>query len=530
MLLSTREQLVKRSLNTFLLLFLIFGTVLGGMIAVFYQLQTQNYDKRLCAEEQHSIALQLAVARNHFSSILSDLSFLAGQEDLNVYLENPIPQNLSPVSNEYLTYSASKKIYDQIRYLDENGQEVVRVNYNAGAPEIVANGKLQNKFKRYYFTDAFRLQEGEVFVSPLDLNVERGAVEVPHKPMIRFGTPIFDQAGSKRGIVLLNYLGQNLLNLIQDVGSVAHGQTMLVNAEGYWLKHPDASKEWGFMFADKAHLCLAEQSPEIWAQLLRESSGQLRTAEGIYTFATLTPLDTYAGSSTSEDYFWKIISFISAETLASYSNSLLVNLFTLGAALFLLAATVAWFLSMAVTRRKLHQAQLFSMAHFDNLTGLPNRTLFFDRMNQALALAKRHDRECALLYIDLDGFKHVNDNFGHVAGDELLVAVGQKMERCCRCSDTVARLGGDEFAVLLSEVSGAEGAQAFAEKILSVLQEPFTLKQDEATVGASIGIAMFPTHGGTLDELLTNADKAMYLSKNRGKNTFTFAGDSSTVV
>ncbi|MDX2479088.1 MAG: diguanylate cyclase [Desulfuromusa sp.] len=518
------DALVRKSLSTFLILFLVLGALLGGMVAVFYQLQTQNYDKRLRAEERHSLELQLAVARNHFTSIISDLFFLAGQGALKAYLEDPFDHHLKSVRSEYLTYSTSKKTYDQIRYLDVLGQEVARVNYNAGEPAIVAQEKLQNKFSRYYFSDTFRLGKGEVFISPLDLNVERGEVERPYKPMIRLGTPVFDQSGNKRGIVLLNYLGQHLLNLIQDVAAVAHGQTMLVNGDGYWLMHPDSDQEWGFMFPDKSHLSFAQQSPDIWMQIMATPAGQFRTVEGIYTFTSLSPLGTQTGDLVkSGDYFWKIVSFISAENIASYSKTLLVNLLFFGVGLLLLAAIVAWFLAIAVTRRKLYQAELFSMAHFDSLTGLPNRALFFDRLSQSLELSRRHSRLCALLYIDLDGFKHVNDSLGHDAGDDLLVSVAKRMLQCCRDSDTVARLGGDEFAILLTEVNSAEGAQVCAEKILAVFEESFTLRQGESMVGTSIGIGMFPAHGATLDDLLKSADQAMYVSKSRGKNTFTFA-------
>lgn len=521
-----REQLFRKSMNAFMLLFLLLGSLLGGMVVVFYQLQTQNYDERMCAEERHSVALQLAVTRNHFTSIISDLSFLAEQEDLKAYLEAPSAQLLTPVSSEYLTYSISKKIYDQIRFLDERGEEIIRVNYGAGTPAIVPLGKLQSKQKRYYFLDTFNLQKGEIFISPLDLNVEHGEVELPLKPMIRFGAPVFDQSGSKRGIVLLNYLGQNLLDLVDDVGAVSRGETMLLNNDGYWLKHPDSRLEWGFMFSDRGNLTFARQAPDIWQQILASPTGQIRTDRGIYTFATLNPLENQTGMfGTTEGYSWKIVSFISAESLASYSQQLMFNLFALGAGLFLVAATAAWFLAMAVTRRKLYQAQLFSLAHFDNLTNLPNRTLFFDRMSQALELAKRYSRQCALLYIDLDGFKYVNDSLGHDAGDKLLVAVAERMGRCCRSSDTLARLGGDEFAILLAEVNNIQGAEVCAAKILAELQEPFSLPQGEATVGASIGVALCPAHGATLDALLNSADQAMYLSKSRGKNTYTLADE-----
>lgn len=519
------EQLIRKSLNIFALLFLLLGSLLGGMITVFYQLQSQNYDDQLCLDEKHSVELQLAEVRNHFNSIVSDLYFLVEHEELQAYLENPSEQNLTPIGREYLAYSVSKKIYDQIRFINETGREIVRVNYNAGAPVIVANDKLQDKSKRYYFYDAYKLSAGEIFISPLDLNVEHGQVETPHKPMVRFGMPVFDRSGKKRGIVLLNYLAQNLLDRLQAVGSVAHGQTMLLNNAGYWLLHPDADKEWGFMFAEKTAVSFARQVPRIWEQLRSEDSGQLRTAEGTYTFATLHPERSVKQSAGSEDYSWKIVSFMSAEDHSSNSKGLVFNLFALGAGLFLVTTVVSWFLATLITRRKLYQAQLFSMAHYDSLTGLPNRTLFFDRLNQTLTLVKRHSRQCALLYVDLDGFKSVNDTLGHAAGDELLLTVSKRLERCSRASDTVARLGGDEFVVLLTEVSGAEVAQFCAEKILQVLQEPIQLQPGETSIGASIGISTFPKHGTSMDALMKSADQAMYLSKQRGKNTITVAGE-----
>lgn len=521
-----RKLLVKESLNAFLLLFVILGLLLIGMIAAFYQLQKRNYVQRLCAEEQHSVNLQLAIARNHFASILSDLSFLAEQDVLQAYLQQPTAARLAVLQTEYLSYAKNKRIYDQLRLLDSGGQEVVRINFNEGQPIIEKKENLQRKFHRYYFAESHRLAKGQAYISPLDLNIERDKVEVPFKPMIRFGTAIFDQQGQKRGVVLLNYLGRNLLDLIQDVSSVAHGQTMLLNADGYWLKHPQENHEWGFMFAERSHLSFAKQNPQVWRQMRFSFAGQLQTEAGIYTYTTLKPLENI-GEQLSEDqgYFWKIYTFISAEKLAAYSQSLLRNLLLLTVVLLFGAAVFAWLLALAVTRRKIYQQQLFSMAHFDSLTSLPNRALFFDRLSQAMESGKRYGRQCALLYIDLDGFKYVNDSFGHHAGDELLVEVAKRMSRCCRNADTLARLGGDEFALLLAEINSIEGVQVCVEKLLGLLREPFTLKQGEAVIGASIGIALFPAHGTNLDALLKSADRAMYVSKSHGKNTYTFAED-----
>ncbi len=240
-----REKLYKQSLKTFLLLLLCLGSLLGVMILVFYQVQTENNDQRLCEAEQHSVNLQREVLRNHFTSIFSDLLFLAGQEELKAYLDEDSSANLNLINSEYLTFSANKKNYDQIRYLDLHGLEVARVNFNNGEPASVLKGKLQSKQNRYYFADTLKLNKSEVFVSPLDLNIERGKVEKPYKPMMRFGTPFYDRTGIKRGIVLLNYLGSDLISIIRDVGTVVRGQTMLLNADGYWLEHPEAVSFFG---------------------------------------------------------------------------------------------------------------------------------------------------------------------------------------------------------------------------------------------------------------------------------------------
>ncbi|WP_303722398.1 sensor domain-containing diguanylate cyclase [Malonomonas rubra] len=519
-----RKLLGNKSLNAFLFLFAILSSLLIGMISAVYRLQSQNYVQRLFAEEQHSVNLQRAVVRNLFASLHSDLDFLAGQDILQAYLQQPTEDHLAAVQKEYLFFIRNKKIYDKVRYIENSGLEVVRVNYNAGRPRIVTTKQLQNKFPRYYFAETYPLSKGQTYISPLDLNVEREKVEVPFKPVIRFAAPVFDRQGQKRGIVVLNYLGKNLLDLIQNVGSVARGQTMLLNSDGYWLKHPQANYAWGFMFDERSHLTFAKKNPQVWRQMLASPSGQVKTDSGIYTYTTLEPLENSVDErSGSEPYFWKIYTFISSEKITAHTQSLLNNLFLLTVGLLFGAAVVAWFFTLFITRRKLHRKRLLNMAHYDSLTGLPNRMLFFDRLKQTLENAKRHGRQCALLYIALDGFKQVNDNFGHVVGDELLTVVAKKMARCCRSADTLARLGGDEFALLMVEVNSSSGVQTCAEKMLELLHEPFHLKQGEVVIGASIGIALFPAHGTNQDVLFKRADQAMYVSKNHGKNRYTFA-------
>jgi diguanylate cyclase (GGDEF)-like protein/PAS domain S-box-containing protein len=174
-----------------------------------------------------------------------------------------------------------------------------------------------------------------------------------------------------------------------------------------------------------------------------------------------------------------------------------------------------------VTDRKLLQEQLAKQAFYDSLTGLANRALFHDRADHALARVARHGERIAMLLLDLDRFKIINDSLGHHAGDEVLVAVAKRLLTSCRTSDTVARLGGDEFVVLLDEHVTEQRAIHVAERILSILRQPFTCLGREVSIGASIGIAFGEgTSVTSTDDLLRDADAAMYCAKERGRNRY----------
>ena len=171
----------------------------------------------------------------------------------------------------------------------------------------------------------------------------------------------------------------------------------------------------------------------------------------------------------------------------------------------------------AINRHQMHE-RLQHMAQYDQLTHLPNRQLFLDRLKTALARARRDDRLLSLLFIDLDRFKDVNDTLGHAMGDLLLQRVAQRLMESVRGSDTVARLGGDEFVVLLEGGQAREHATAAAEKILVAFSHPFDLEGNQVHIQPSIGVAIFPEHGGEENHLLGHADEAMYVSKKSGGN------------
>jgi diguanylate cyclase (GGDEF)-like protein len=173
-----------------------------------------------------------------------------------------------------------------------------------------------------------------------------------------------------------------------------------------------------------------------------------------------------------------------------------------------------------VTDRKLIEQQIRHMAHHDYLTGLPNRALFLDQLERAIHLARRNDYRLGVLFLDLDGFKQINDVLGHEAGDMLLKEVSRRLKEIIRSSDTVARMGGDEFTFVLNDIGMDENAANVAQKVIDALSVPVQLADRQCKIGGSIGISFFPDHAEDADTLLRLADEAMYIAKQSGKNTF----------
>jgi diguanylate cyclase (GGDEF)-like protein/PAS domain S-box-containing protein len=178
-----------------------------------------------------------------------------------------------------------------------------------------------------------------------------------------------------------------------------------------------------------------------------------------------------------------------------------------------------------ITERKLAEQKIAHLAHYDYLTDLPNRALFLSTLEHSIRLARRNNYKISVMFLDLDGFKQVNDTLGHEAGDLLLREVSKRLRYIIRESDTVARVGGDEFTFVLNNTESNEGVALVADKIVSALSEPFDLKGKQCHIGGSIGISVFPDDAGDLGQLVSQADEAMYLSKQSGKNTHRFYSD-----
>ena len=285
-------------LRQFALIYLPAAAILTIAIVLSLRLDAQDRIDRAKVREAARIEIAKSLVTHDFSSVTSDLRLLAATPALRHYLDGGNAGRTEDLSRLFLEMARAKGCYDQVRYLDASGREIVRINFNAGSPFIVPRDQLQDKSKRYFFRDSIKLERNEVFVSPLDLNIEHDQLEIPYKPMIRFGTPVFDSAGHKRGIILLNYFGEELLAHFRDAmrgGDPRSG--MLLNRDGYWLSSAKREDEWGFMLGKPERKFGQDHAAE-WSAISANDSGALQTEKGLYVYATVYPLETGQRSST----------------------------------------------------------------------------------------------------------------------------------------------------------------------------------------------------------------------------------------
>jgi len=352
-------------LKFFLTFFLPFTLLISGVTYALYSSETET-DKLITeTREKYTLSLLGQVVTNDFKTVLSDLMILSAKNELQAMLirtsgtESKLRAQRKALAQEYLHYAARKKMYDQIRFLDAAGMERVRINFNNGSPLVVPDNQLQSKSQRYYFKETFQLKRGEIFISPFDLNIEHGAIEHPLKPMIRFGTPVFDVARQKRGIVLVNYRGATLMRNLEMFFVNSPGNLMLLNKDGYWLKGPVSEDEWGFMYEQKKNKTFENAFPEIWRRISVQREGTFYTSDGLFIFTTVSPLEISSQfRAASKLYVWKIVSHIKPAVLNAMSQTALKKFIMLNSLFIPLLAFFSLILAHAIVKRKAMEESL----------------------------------------------------------------------------------------------------------------------------------------------------------------------------
>ena len=467
----------------------------------------------------------------------------------------------------YASFMLHHPEYLQVRLItrQHHGLELIRFDRDSDGLVRVQGDDLQEKAQFPYVFETLAFSPGRIYTSPIAVNHEYGTHAAQGKPTLRLGTPIADVRGEVVGVVVIDIdLGGMLRRLQSDLPS--DYQVYLANEWGDFLVHPDASMTFGF---DRGRRVLMQDSFPVTRPLFEqrqsgvlvnglagsgEAAGRVLAfvrrpfggSEGnrFIVLGLAKPLeDVLSGANQLGTRIIRMVLVFSALSVLLailFARALTKPLHLLAhAATHLFAEHAMHTLPLKRTdeigvlarcferlRREIRaqmdalhskQSELVHLASHDVLTSLPNRMLFMQKLEIAIEEAKFRNEGLAVLFVDLDRFKQINDQFGHSVGDKVLVAVARRLKDVLNAGDVVARLGGDEFIVLIEGPRAAEVTPTIAARIMDALNETLTIDGNSLTVGASIGISEFPHDSGNAEELLLNADAAMYAAKSGGR-------------
>lgn len=557
----------------------LLGIVSTGLMGYYAYSQSRallvesSKDKMLTATrvlaQRFTDALAVVANDARFLAALPALNKLGGDHaDSRVWAAHR--QQVEEVMSSLL---AAHPEYFQVRMIGiaDYGKELVRIDKDKDGVTAVTGDQLQEKSHFPYFFKTLKLAPGALYISDINLNNEQGTHLGLGQPTLRIATPVQSANGKVFGVIVINVDLNGLFNRIR-VDVPENIDVILTNQDGDYLVHPDAARTFGF---DKGVRYRIQDEVGALQPLLEQSSVSHLVLDathpdaperssvaafvkvpltspaehGFVVVGLLTPLQGVLSETRllglgiiQITLFFSLlaiaISLVLARILAKPLNTMAraAHRFAVGEPMTGLPVdrndeigdlassfeAMASRLSARVGELQDHQEHLGNLAYHDQLTGLPNRLLFLDRLQQSINKAQRHRTRFAVMFIDLDKFKEINDGFGHAAGDEVLKSAASRMQECIRQADTLARLAGDEFTILLEDLNAPSDAVRIAQNIISYFEQPFIVEQRELYLTCSLGIAIYPQDGTEAETLLDNADAAMYKVKERGRNNYRF--------
>jgi diguanylate cyclase len=551
--------------NKLTVLLCLFGLLLSGL-ASYYSLSSSKQILIAAAKRDLLVANQV-LGRNlqiSLENFANDLKVLSTQsQPVDVLADMPRSnKEFAELTQLFTSMLNAHPEYQRIRLIDAKNHGLERINVDRNGP--ASSSALQEKGHFPYVFKTLKLMPGQLFFS----EIAPSRLDPDNVLTLHLASPIWSDDQQVLGLIVLSINIKKLFSRLQRE-LPDYYQLFLANSQGELLLNPERNKSQAN--GQGPSVMIQTQLPELLALLEGQSGNMLSTLpakrEQPTRLAAFTTVSIEAESkhlllglavpeehilAASRELDQRLIQIIVALSLITLLLSLWLarnmirplNQIGLAIAHFSedlslqplptergdelgkLARDIRAMQEKILTQiieLNTNQQELQRMAHNDPLTGLPNRRLFFDRLQHAINNAERNGKLLGLLYVDLDHFKEINDSHGHAAGDEVLDNIAHLLGSVTRSGDTVARLGGDEFVILFEEVESRDTLLGIAQKLLALLQNRLLIDGKDLQVRASLGISIYPQDGRDAQTLLQNADRAMYSSKRSGRNTITSA-------
>ncbi len=560
-----------------------FGVLASGLTG--YYSYTASRSLLIKAAEQDLLTSTQVLGRRLSISLgeaANDARLLAGISAVNQIAGAPDDASADPRKSAIAdTFSALLSVhreYFQVRLIGagNNGMELVRVDRDQDTLKRVVGMDLQEKAHYPYVFQALRLAVGEIYLSKISINHERGAHSGLDKPTLQVATPVQGGHGRNAGLVVINVDLNSLFELLKT-DLPGDFRVFLTNADGDFLVHPDPSQTFGFdsgrriMVQDTFEQVAAIIQGKSDSVLINAGASQRKAGDSVAAFAKVPFGDVNAHRFVILGLSQPLQNVLRDTRLLGINTMQMVLGFSVLAIMLsvVVARAMTGPLHMMVraarrfsedraiadlplarndelgllarsfkemqTQINAHLSELYEshrdvdhLARHDALTGLANRLMLYDRLEHAIAGSQRSGRRIALIFIDLDRFKEINDTRGHTVGDKVLKAVSNRLKKMVREADTVARMGGDEFVILLDSIEDPLLTIPIAQKIVDGFLPPLVIDGQEVQTGVSIGISIYPEDGLSATDLLDKADMAMYQAKKAGGGTFRLCSPPST--
>ncbi|TRX01160.1 PAS domain S-box protein [Candidatus Methylobacter oryzae] len=357
-------------IRQFVLLWMLLTLALVIAFESIYKAQERSMLDFVHNEELQAIKVASQFVTEELRIVHDDMFYLRDQPVLRDWLERESSPNQDRLSSDLLTFVKYRELYDSILFVDTNGKEKVRISRNRGQPVIVPGSELQDKSSLYFVEQALALNKDNIYISSFDLTIEHNKIEQPIKPVIRFGTPVFDQRGQKRGIILLNYRGQRVIDRFRTISQQAIGSLWLLNDKGYWLVGDRPEDEWGFIYPGRKDRSFANDYSEAWsAMMANPEQTQFDVNGDLFTYGEILPKTLFGDIPeriVSGDRRWLLVARVPFGTFM-VKNVMGVRILAF-IALFLLLGVVSWFTAhYRIRRRQIEEQVRISETRFRGL-------------------------------------------------------------------------------------------------------------------------------------------------------------------
>jgi diguanylate cyclase (GGDEF)-like protein len=476
--------------------------------------------------------------RNALGKISKDVALLARTPPIQGIIRSSRNQGKDPEDNstQFLwerrlasIFNAMLKVnpyYTQIRYIgvSNKGKEIVRVNRTKGEIYITDSSSLQNKSKSNYFQDTLKHSRGSIFFSNLEYNKDGGKLTYPLEPTLRVIMPIYDTKQIMFGMIVINVNIENYISQIFLNNNIAY-EMAIISKDGKKLMYNPEKRD--VLFDDRKGFSYLGYKNKKYYTIIEEIFSDKFYNDKIFTLYLKIPkakLSFLNSTLLQHIVMWLIlVTIFSVSLMYLFSLKIMSRLSEMAKLISSTSKSIVTDLSLPVylndevgmLARAFEEKtrMLNNLAYFDSLTGLPNRKKIIEHLDETILRSKRNSTGCACLYIDLNDFKSINDNYGHDHGDELLVKFSAVLENVTRESDFCGRLGGDEFIVIIESLENDTDLAAVIERYQSELNTTFNIKGICINNTISGGLALYPDNATSSDELIKRADQAMFESK-----------------